>query len=167
MLPKACSIHATHICITEIIARGVRLIYSKSKRMDNIQNVYYFLLTRPSLGLKFKKKTFFSVIAHWQDSIWTLSVWLILELKYALFFLNFKLPSCGWWHRNSRCAYLRGDSVAWPRSAWLGMTLLERASAANVCVLRNPIDQTFCGVAGGAQLKELLEYGQPCYTPCT
>jgi hypothetical protein len=33
------------------------------------------------------------------------------------------------------------------------MTLLERASAANVCVLRNPIDQTLCGVAGGAQLK--------------
>lgn len=31
------------------------------------------------------------------------------------------------------------------------MTEFERASAANVCVLRNPIDQTFCGVAGGSK----------------
>lgn len=31
------------------------------------------------------------------------------------------------------------------------MTEFERASAANVCVLRNPIDQTFCGVADGSK----------------
>lgn len=53
--------------------------------------------------------------------------------------------------KNYWCAYLRGSLLLDLEVLGSEWRRFERASAANVCVLRNPIDQTFCGVAGGSK----------------